>query len=104
LSVIASLVRAIAPVLAYPITRATLVTKKICALFGARGETAPTTELEPEQNFIGTSEFSKPDKPAEKFRPPVSAWNLFGFFRAAGSFLLEHLPLNMSFGTLLSSS
>ncbi|MDR1049334.1 MAG: hypothetical protein LBL51_06215 [Synergistaceae bacterium] len=92
-SALAAVVRAIAPVLAYPITRVTLVTKRICALFGARGETTRAAGLEPEPEKSSAGSFKR-DQAAEKFRPPVPAWSIFGSFRARVSFLLERYPFN----------
>jgi hypothetical protein len=73
ISALNALVRAIAPLLAYPITKVRLVTKKIRVLFDVRREAEEARESEkitqPQQTeAIEAIEPVKPAGPAEKFR------------------------------------
>jgi hypothetical protein len=58
-SALNALVRAIAPLLAYPITKVRQVTKKICALSGSLTENAPAPVIE--SRVIDLAEPAQPD-------------------------------------------
>jgi hypothetical protein len=81
ISALNALVRAIAPLLAYPITKVRLVTKKIRVLFDAGADNAPSPVTATESRVVDLTGPEEPARPAEPAKlAPESRPTLFPSF------------------------